>query len=88
MGTAPELQGPQWGFLVAGSSPEAVSELLVSGPYQLLRSTPGPGRFTLSWTPSQREAGQSHAVCFVVQAVSQSVPEGRSQRGRHDDITC
>ncbi|CAI5659789.1 unnamed protein product [Oreochromis niloticus] len=50
-----------------------VSELLYSGPYNLINSPSGPGQFTLRWTPSESEGGQSLPICFVVQAVSGSV---------------
>ncbi|XP_019207418.1 uncharacterized protein LOC109197005 isoform X1 [Oreochromis niloticus] len=47
-----------------------ISELLYSGPYSLISSTSGPGQFTLRWTSSESEGGQSLPICFVVQAVS------------------
>ncbi|XP_035769111.1 uncharacterized protein LOC118455166 [Neolamprologus brichardi] len=47
-----------------------ISELLYSGPYNLINSISGPRQFTLSWTPSESEEGQSLPICFVVQAVS------------------
>ncbi|XP_030609998.1 uncharacterized protein LOC115797545 [Archocentrus centrarchus] len=46
-----------------------ISELLFSGPYTVNKTQTGPGQFTLTWTPSATEAGQSHPVCFVVQAI-------------------
>ncbi|XP_039863045.1 mucin-2-like isoform X3 [Simochromis diagramma] len=46
-----------------------IFELLYSGPYNLINNTSGPGQFTLRWTPSESEEGQSLPICFVVQAV-------------------
>ncbi|XP_032355294.1 uncharacterized protein LOC116669493 isoform X4 [Etheostoma spectabile] len=46
-----------------------ISELLLSGPYNINQTTSGTGRFILRWTPSQREDGENHPICFVVQAV-------------------
>ncbi|KAL4007489.1 hypothetical protein ACER0C_001341 [Sarotherodon galilaeus] len=47
-----------------------ISELLYSGPYTLFQNKTGPGEFILTWTPSESETGESHPICFVVQAVS------------------
>ncbi|KAM4564706.1 uncharacterized protein V3H82_013782 isoform 2-T2 [Fundulus diaphanus] len=44
-----------------------VTGLLYSGPYNMVRGSSGPGNFSLTWTPSASEEGQSHPVCFVVQ---------------------
>ncbi|CAI5685609.1 uncharacterized protein LOC102076971 [Oreochromis niloticus] len=46
-----------------------ISELLFSAPHTVTESQTGPGEFTLTWTPSDSVAGQSHPICFVVQAV-------------------
>ncbi|MEQ2233658.1 hypothetical protein ILYODFUR_024025, partial [Ilyodon furcidens] len=45
-----------------------ITELLYSGPYNVVKSSSGPGKFSLTWTPSASEDGQSHPICFVVQA--------------------
>ncbi|XP_030610076.1 uncharacterized protein LOC115797619 [Archocentrus centrarchus] len=47
-----------------------MSELLFSGPYNVIRNKTGPGEFTLTWTPLQKQAGQNHPICFVIQALS------------------
>ncbi|XP_005952171.1 uncharacterized protein LOC102313266 [Haplochromis burtoni] len=47
-----------------------ISELLYSGPYTIFQNKTGPEEFILMWTPSESEAGESHPICFVVQAVS------------------
>ncbi|XP_026154492.1 uncharacterized protein LOC113125322 [Mastacembelus armatus] len=46
-----------------------ISKVMFSGPYKIFNSTMGPGYFSLKWTPSQREDGESHPICFVVTAV-------------------
>ncbi|KAM4564967.1 uncharacterized protein V3H82_014060 [Fundulus diaphanus] len=43
-------------------------ELLVSGPYNVIKKYLGSGNFSLTWTPSVTEVGESHPICFVVQA--------------------
>ncbi|XP_026208560.1 mucin-2-like isoform X2 [Anabas testudineus] len=53
----------------AGANISTVSELLFSGPYNVIQSTSGPGQFTLRWTPSQREDGESYPICFVAKAL-------------------
>ncbi|XP_026209036.1 uncharacterized protein LOC113157657 isoform X3 [Anabas testudineus] len=47
-----------------------ISELLFSGPYNVTNTTLAAGEYILSWTPSQNEDGESHPICFVVQAIS------------------
>ncbi|XP_056225875.1 uncharacterized protein LOC130164903 [Seriola aureovittata] len=47
-----------------------ISELLYSGPYNIQETTPAAGEYVLRWTPSQDEDGESHPICFVVQANS------------------
>ncbi|XP_078132174.1 uncharacterized protein LOC144534232 [Sander vitreus] len=49
-----------------------ISELLFSGPHNIVQTTSGTGQYTLRWTPSEQEDGESHPICFVVQAVSNS----------------
>ncbi|XP_024654865.2 uncharacterized protein LOC106675401 [Maylandia zebra] len=58
-----------------------VSELLYSGPYNLISSPSGPGQFTLRWTPSESEEGQSLPICFAVQAVSRGTKY-------HSELRC
>ncbi|XP_036002603.1 uncharacterized protein LOC118565757 [Fundulus heteroclitus] len=44
-----------------------ITGLLYSGPHNMVNDSSGSGNFSLTWTPSASEEGQSHAVCFVVQ---------------------
>ncbi|XP_037614026.1 uncharacterized protein LOC119481308 [Sebastes umbrosus] len=71
-----QLYNPVYQSLEISISAEAnvslISELLFSGPYNMIKTTSGSGRFTLRWTPSEDEDGESHPVCFVVQAVHNS----------------
>ncbi|XP_035984920.1 uncharacterized protein LOC110367864 [Fundulus heteroclitus] len=58
----------------AGATQSMITELLYSGPYNVVKSSSGSGNFSLTWTPSAGEDGQSHPICFLVQAsVSSSV---------------
>ncbi|KAM4565085.1 uncharacterized protein V3H82_014194 [Fundulus diaphanus] len=58
----------------ADTTNSLITELLYSGPSNVFKSSYGSGDFSLTWTPSAREDGQSHPICFVVQAsVSSSV---------------
>ncbi|XP_045921053.1 uncharacterized protein LOC123980607 isoform X2 [Micropterus dolomieu] len=50
-----------------------ISDLLFSGPYNMNQTTLGAGQYILSWTPSENQTGENHPVCFVVQAVFNSV---------------
>ncbi|XP_035984922.1 uncharacterized protein LOC118558493 [Fundulus heteroclitus] len=45
-----------------------ITGLLYSGPHNVVKTSSGSGYFTLTWTPSAREDGQNHPICFVVQA--------------------
>ncbi|XP_043953421.1 uncharacterized protein LOC122820243 [Gambusia affinis] len=45
-----------------------IDGVLFSGPYNVVKNSSGSGNFTLKWTPSLRENGQSHPICFIVQA--------------------
>lgn len=45
-----------------------ITELLFSGPSGVVKTSLGSGNFTLRWTPSVNEDGESHPICFVVQA--------------------
>ncbi|XP_031159857.1 uncharacterized protein LOC116053084 [Sander lucioperca] len=58
-----------------------ISELLFSGPYNVVQTTSGTGRFILRWTPSKGEDGESHPICFVVQAVLSSTKY-------HSELRC
>ncbi|XP_078147970.1 uncharacterized protein LOC139914085 isoform X2 [Centroberyx gerrardi] len=52
-----------------------VSELLFSGPHNTENPTGSvAGQFILTWTPSEQEDGESHPICFVVQAVNNRQP--------------
>ncbi|XP_024866511.1 uncharacterized protein LOC112451434 isoform X2 [Kryptolebias marmoratus] len=54
--------------IMAEATKSKITELLFSGPYNTFKSTLASGTFALKWTPSNRESGQSHSICFVVQA--------------------
>ncbi|XP_024866508.2 protein cappuccino-like isoform X2 [Kryptolebias marmoratus] len=54
--------------IMAEATQSTITELLFSGPYNVVKNTSGSGSFTLKWTPSQNESEQSHSICFVVQA--------------------
>ncbi|XP_078109729.1 uncharacterized protein LOC144520016 isoform X2 [Sander vitreus] len=56
-------------------------ELLFSGPYNVIQNTSVTGQYTLKWTPSENEDGESHPICFVVQAVYNSVKY-------HSELRC
>ncbi|KAM3591022.1 uncharacterized protein V6R79_020784 [Siganus canaliculatus] len=65
----------------AEANTSRISELLVSGPYDINNTVVTEGQFVIRWTPSDREDGESHAVCFVVQAVLNSVKY-------HSELRC
>ncbi|KAF7198884.1 putative LOC107373683-like protein [Nothobranchius furzeri] len=44
-----------------------ITDLLVSRPYNMAKSTSGSGNFTLRWTPSESQANESHPICFIVE---------------------
>ncbi|XP_028998187.1 uncharacterized protein LOC114850675 [Betta splendens] len=50
-----------------------ISDLVVSGPHNVIVTLSGPGQFTLSWSPIQDEDGESHSICFVAEATLNSV---------------
>ncbi|XP_028419433.1 mucin-2 [Perca flavescens] len=56
----------------AKANVSTITELLFSGPHNIVQTTSGTGQYTLRWTPSEQEDGESHPICFVVQAVSNS----------------
>ncbi|KAF1380857.1 hypothetical protein PFLUV_G00168380 [Perca fluviatilis] len=56
----------------AEANVSTITELLFSGPHNIVQTTSGTGQYTLRWTPSEQEDGESHPICFVVQAVSNS----------------
>ncbi|XP_060922610.1 uncharacterized protein LOC132996283 [Limanda limanda] len=64
----------------AAATFSTVSELLFSGPHNVNQTRSGPGQFTLSWTPSQSEEGESQPICFIVQALSNSTKYHSEQR--------
>ncbi|KAM7366544.1 hypothetical protein PAMP_015978 [Pampus punctatissimus] len=67
--------------IYANASNSTVSELLFSGPHSLVKTTLGTGQFILRWTPSKSEIGESHSICFVVQAMLNSDKY-------HSDMRC
>ncbi|XP_043954742.1 uncharacterized protein LOC122821012 [Gambusia affinis] len=58
-----------------------ITGLLFSGPYNTVKSSSGSGSFSLTWTPSASEDGQSHPICFVVQA-------NYTNTFLHSDLRC
>ncbi|MEQ2229798.1 hypothetical protein ILYODFUR_022521 [Ilyodon furcidens] len=52
----------------AEATQSTISELLFSGPRDVVKSSQGLGIFTLTWAPSLLENGESHPICFVVQS--------------------
>ncbi|XP_047242507.1 uncharacterized protein LOC124881062 [Girardinichthys multiradiatus] len=54
--------------ITAAATQSEITGLLVSGPYNVVKSSSGSGSFSLTWKPSASEDGQSHPICFVVQA--------------------
>ncbi|XP_005466384.1 uncharacterized protein LOC102083008 [Oreochromis niloticus] len=65
----------------AEAQSSTISELLFSGPYNTIQSKTGPAQFTLRWTPSERQDGESQPFCFVVQALSKETKY-------HSDLRC
>ncbi|XP_045921899.1 uncharacterized protein LOC123981207 [Micropterus dolomieu] len=57
----------------AKANNSTISDLLFSGPYNMNRIILGAGQYILSWTPSENQIGESHPVCFVVQALFNTV---------------
>ncbi|XP_014844963.1 PREDICTED: uncharacterized protein LOC106919246 [Poecilia mexicana] len=58
--------------IAAEAANATISELLFSGPATVVKTSSGSGNFTLRWTPSVSEEGESHPICFVVQATLNS----------------
>ncbi|MEQ2267413.1 hypothetical protein XENORESO_005638 [Xenotaenia resolanae] len=56
----------------AEATQSVITELLFSGPANVVKNSSGSGHFTLRWTPSGDENDESHPICFVVQAKSVS----------------
>ncbi|XP_014877153.1 uncharacterized protein LOC106939304, partial [Poecilia latipinna] len=58
----------------AEATQSEITELLFSGPFNMVKSSSGSGYFTLRWTPSfsQYDDDETHPICFVVQAKSSS----------------
>ncbi|XP_038154950.1 uncharacterized protein LOC119792401 [Cyprinodon tularosa] len=52
----------------AEATQSLITNLLFSGPHNVIRSKSGSGNFTLQWTPSDLQGGLTHPICFVVQA--------------------
>ncbi|MEQ2255287.1 hypothetical protein ILYODFUR_012354 [Ilyodon furcidens] len=52
----------------AEATQSVITELLFSGPANVVKNSSGSGHFTLRWTPSGDENDESHPICFVVQA--------------------
>ncbi|KAI3375620.1 hypothetical protein L3Q82_003932 [Scortum barcoo] len=66
----------------AEANTSQIFELLFSGPYNTSQVTGGgAGQYMLRWTPSQDEDGESHPICFVVQALFNSVKY-------HSELRC
>ncbi|KAK5618549.1 hypothetical protein CRENBAI_016471 [Crenichthys baileyi] len=55
-------------YITAAATKSEITGPLYSGPYNVVKSSLGSGSFSLTWTPSASEDGQSHPICFVVQA--------------------
>eukprot|EP00064_Thunnus_orientalis_P021053 superscaffoldBa00006159_g21207 len=49
-----------------------VSQLFFSGPHGMVKQTGLEGQFILNWTTSEKEHGENHPICFVVQAVNKT----------------
>ncbi|XP_035531093.1 uncharacterized protein PB18E9.04c-like [Morone saxatilis] len=58
-----------------------ITELLFSGPYNTNQINSGVGQYILRWTPSENEDGESHPICFVIQAVFNSTKY-------HSELRC
>ncbi|XP_028263170.1 mucin-3A-like isoform X10 [Parambassis ranga] len=52
----------------AEANHSSISQLVFSGPSNMIQSVSGAGQFILTWTPSEAENGETHAICFVVEA--------------------
>ncbi|XP_013872872.1 uncharacterized protein LOC106523842 [Austrofundulus limnaeus] len=59
--------------IITEATESTLMSIQFSGPYNVKKITSGPGQYTLRWTPSDLEGGQSHPICFVVQANYTSV---------------
>ncbi|XP_027895182.1 uncharacterized protein LOC114158067 [Xiphophorus couchianus] len=67
--------------IAAEAANATISELLFSGPAGVVKNSSGSGNFTLTWTPSVNEEGESHPICFVVQATLNSAKY-------HSELRC
>ncbi|XP_023201483.1 uncharacterized protein LOC111610789 [Xiphophorus maculatus] len=65
----------------AEATQSVITGLRYSGPYNVVKTSSGSGNFSLTWTPSASEDGQSHPICFVVQA-------SYSNTLLHSDLRC
>ncbi|XP_044197986.1 uncharacterized protein LOC122974133 [Thunnus albacares] len=54
----------------AEATKSQVSQLFFSGPHGMVKQTGLEGQFLLNWTTSEKENGENHPICFVVQAVN------------------
>ncbi|XP_047242506.1 uncharacterized protein LOC124881061 [Girardinichthys multiradiatus] len=61
--------------ITAAATQSEITGLLVSGPYNVVKSSSGSGSFSLTWKPSASEDGQSHPICFVVQSCLVATPK-------------
>ncbi|XP_054916806.1 uncharacterized protein LOC129379891 [Poeciliopsis prolifica] len=67
--------------IAAEAANATISELLFSGPANAFKNSSGSGNFTLTWTPSVSEEGESHPICFIVQAMLNS-------QKYHSELRC
>ncbi|XP_027895013.1 uncharacterized threonine-rich GPI-anchored glycoprotein PJ4664.02-like isoform X2 [Xiphophorus couchianus] len=58
--------------ITAEATQSVITELLFSGPINMVKNSSGSGNFTLTWTPSAIDDKESHPICFVVQASASS----------------
>ncbi|KAF7231531.1 uncharacterized protein [Nothobranchius furzeri] len=52
----------------AEATQSVITGIVFSGPYNVIKCTSRSGIFTLRWTPSLTQVGESHPICFVVTA--------------------
>nr|XP_054604540.1 uncharacterized protein LOC107373684 [Nothobranchius furzeri] len=52
----------------AEATQSQISNFFVSRPYNMVKSTSGPGSYTLTWTPLDSQDNESHPICFLVEA--------------------
>lgn len=71
--------------IIAQATQSVIAGFLYSGPHNAVKNEVVPGNYSLSWTPSTSESGQSHPICFVVQANFYSVFLNATF---HSDLRC